>query len=25
MAHSLDPQLNFADFTALLRAHARRA
>jgi hypothetical protein len=24
MAHSLDPQLNFADFTALLRAHARR-
>jgi hypothetical protein len=25
IAHSLDPQLNFADFTALLRAHARRA
>jgi hypothetical protein len=25
MAHSLDPQLNFADFTALLRTHARRA
>jgi hypothetical protein len=24
IAHSLDPRLNYDDFTALLRAHARR-